>query len=219
MGEGRKVQGVLLLHGLALSPWWMRWIGRDLERIGCGPVLNWGYRRGPDLDSACRALSERLRTEFPEEAPLLDVVALSTGGLIARRLLVDGALAPGGRLVTLGTPQRGAAKAAFAVRRLGRAASWIYGANIRDLEPGSAFLDALPPPPAEQMLVIYAGTGKERGKSRLVPGDNDGTVEVSSARVAGAREVFIPHLRHWWLSFSPRVRAAIVAEFQGGRVL
>jgi hypothetical protein len=228
VGVNRKQEhelgAVLLLHGLALSPRWMILIARDLRKAGFGSILNLGYRRGPDLAQISADLGAKLPQRLPEgvlagKIPL-HCIALSMGGLIMRQLLADGALPahPGARYVTLGTPHAGARKAIWARKRIPRASRLFLGPCLTDIEPGSAFLTQLQLPPLDRTLTIYSGTGTSRGRSRVLDQDNDGTIEVSSACLPGAQQLFLPDIHHWWISFVPQVRAAAVEFLLNGKV-
>lgn len=211
-GAGRR--GVLVLHGIALLPAWNALLARDLRRAGFSPVLNWGYPpRLPSIAAAAEFVAGRLRRRFPDGIPVLHGVGHSMGGLVLRRLLADGVLPEGGRLVTLGTPHFGARKAELHADR------WyfrlLFGGAGADLRPRSEFLQSLPLRVGVEILAVAAGTGGAEGMCRAVPGDNDGVVEVESAALPGSRVLFVPGVRHGLLPWSPRVRAAAVAFLAG----
>ncbi len=202
--------GVLLLHGIGLHPLLLSLLARDLRRAGFAPVLNWRYpRRSPGIAAVAAGLAARLARHFPEGPPRLHGVGHSMGGLILRRLLADGALPPGGRLVTLGTPHRGARKAGvFGNRRLYRL---LFAGAGQDLRPGSPFLRSLPPEPPGPALAVAGVRGNGRGWSRHVPGDDDGVVGLDETLWPGARTLVVPRVLHSLLPLSPRVRRAVVA--------
>jgi hypothetical protein len=53
--------------------------------------------------------------------------------------------------------------------------------------------------------IIAGGTGDENGYSNSLPGDDDGTVTVASARLAGARDFALVRCRHTFLMDLPQV--------------
>lgn len=214
----------MLVHGLFLSPKWMWPLARDLKRAGFGPVWNLGYGRGPDLTTICAKLGaelDRKRTEHHGgrgwHGPVHGL-GLSMGGLILRRLHADGHLPPhpAAHYVTLGTPHAGAARAAWGTQALPRLSRFIYGPTLIELVPGSPFLQALPQLPLDRLTCVYSGRGHDRGRSRVVPGDDDGVVETSSARVDGAFTSYVPNIHHYWMSLRrPTRQAAVDALLEG----
>ena len=200
--------GILLLHGLRLFPLWNGLLAHDLRRDGHHPVHNWGYRRiGEGLSQVVEEVEERLCRQYPGGVPPLDLVGHSMGGLVARKLLLDGVVPPGGRLVTIGSPHYGAAKA----ERFGDL--WLFrrffGQCGQDLRPGSRFLMDLPDGAPTQSLSVVSGRGKSRGFSRFVPGDNDGVVETGSQRLRGAEVFFCRGVLHTMQPLHPRVRRVV----------
>ena len=209
---------VVLVHGLFLSPKWMWPLARDLKRAGFGPVWNLGYGRGPDLTTICARLGDELERKRAAhdggrgwQGPVHGL-GLSMGGLILRRLHADGFLPPheSAHYVTLGTPHAGAARAAWGTKAMPRLSRFVYGPTLIELVPGSPFLAGLPQLPLERLTCVYSGRGHERGRSRVVPGDDDGVVETSSARVDGAFEAYVPDVHHYWISLRRRTRRAAV---------
>ena len=213
MTTPRRDAGVLLLHGIGLYPLWNAALARDLRAAGWSPVLNWGYaRHTKGIDVVAARIAERLHRRFPDGVPRLHAIGHSMGGLVIRKLVADGVLDAESRFVFLGTPHGGAQKA----ERFGEA--WYYravfGGAGQDLRPASEFLRTLPAPPRHSLAVV-GGTGAKFGLSAAVHGDNDGTVEVESARLPGVREYFAPCLHHLMLPLSRPVRRAVCAYLAG----
>lgn len=218
MGGSEARGAVVLIHGILISPKWMWPLARDLKRAGFGPVWNLGFGRGPDLTTISRRLGEELQRAASAHDGPIHALGLSMGGLLLRRMHANGALPahPQAHYVTLGTPHAGAARAAWGVRRFPRLTRVVYGPTLRELVPGSPFLEALPQLPVQQLTSVYAGTGTDEGRSSLLPGDDDGVVETQSAHVDGAHNVLIQGVHHYVLSFRRASRAAAVQALEAG---
>ena len=220
MGEigATKGQAVVLVHGMFLSPKWMWPLARDLKRAGYGPIWNLGYGRGPNLTTICAKLGaelEELRAGHNKgkgfDGPVHGV-GMSMGGLILRRLYADGHFPDrdDSHFVTLGTPHHGAARAAWGCTARPRYARFVYGPTVFELMPDSDFITNLPQLPLDKLSCVYSGRGDDIGRTKLLPGDDDGTVETSSTCVPGSEPVFVPDVHHYWLSINPRTRKAAV---------
>ncbi len=134
-----KVTGppVLCVHGFFRNARCMWGIQRMLGRLGrpalavsMGRPFRPLERYAPALEAALRELV----AAFPGER--IDVVAHSMGGVVLRLALAEHSdlAAAVGRIVTLGSPHRGTAAVSGAA----------FSPELRQLEPGSPFLESLP---------------------------------------------------------------------------
>lgn len=208
-------RGVLILHGICLNRHWNQLLARDLRKAGFDPVLNWGYHPYVQggIASVSKRIALRLKKRFPDGVPPLHGVGHSMGGLLLRHLQASEVLPVSGRIITLGTPHQGAEKAAVFQ-------DWtffkvIFGSPGQDLRPQSSFLRQLPAAAAGEALAVIGCTDTPEGWSKLIPGDDDGVVEVDSARWEGAQECWMPGARHSFMPFYPRVRRTVVDFLQG----
>ncbi len=122
---------VVLIHGWAMTPASMAVLAARLRRSGRTVHLV-GYRSlGPDMKGKAGQIEARMRS-IARQSPTgrIDVVAHSLGGLLVRaavRYFAAGDYVE--HVVTLGTPHRGTALAAFLSRP-----------NLQPMRPGSVFL-------------------------------------------------------------------------------
>jgi hypothetical protein len=107
---GRKLEGrpILLVHGYGMSRGSMLAVGRWLIDAGCGPVYAAGYPWLSKLEEAGAGVAALVAQICAiTGAERMDIVAHSLGGLVSRSARARaGSLV--GRIVTLGTPHRGA---------------------------------------------------------------------------------------------------------------
>ena len=195
----------------------MALLARDFRRSGCR-VLNWGYpSTKAGIKEHARALAERIR-KFVEPQEETVLVGHSMGGLVARALLEAAPEIPVGRMVQIGTPNQGALKAAllgdlFLYR-------WTLGTRAgRELarRPEGTAAE-LPVPPPGTVHVVAGARGDGRGWSPLLPGDDDGTVELSSTALPGAPRETLPVL-HAFLPWHREVRRRVLAAALDGEAL
>jgi hypothetical protein len=231
MGGEPGRETVVLLHGLARGPLSMWPLERALRRRGFD-VINRGYpTRRLDLAGLTGLVRSRLAAlaPGPGRTPILHGVGHSLGGLVLLAVLQDPpppwqAL----RLVTLGSPHRGAGIAAQLV--LWRAARLFFGPVLADLAPASgARRTALARRSAPLEVGTIAGSGRPRplapavllDRRRAMLRATDGTVELRSA--LGGSWLFprtdrlIVDAGHWQLPASPAVIRATLAFLEHGR--
>lgn len=201
MSSGEKV---ILLHGLWRTRMSLRRMARALREAGFDAEL-WGYpSRRHDAAELVRQTHERMKAL--RGRPRVHFVGHSLGALLIRGALslpVEFGL---GRVVMLAPPNRGAG----VIGRLGARpwARWMLhnlGRPVRDLAPGSSFLDSLGVPPAE--IGVIAGT---RPRYDVNPSawanrwygvgeSHDGTVELGSTSLPGMRDFIALRTNHTWM--------------------
>jgi hypothetical protein len=222
---------VLLLHGLARGPLSMWPLARALRREGYDAInLAYPTRR---LDLAGLVAFVRARLAAIKPAPgrsvTLHGVGHSLGGLVLLRVLLDPPPPwQPQRLVTLGSPHRGAAIAAQL--ELWRAARRFFGPVIADLVPASeARRRALPEASRQLEIGVIAGAGRPRplapavlfDRRRALQRSTDGTVDLRSA--LGAPWLFprsdrlVVDAGHWSLPAAPAVIRATTTFLAQGR--
>lgn len=170
-GRLARPRTVLLITGVTIPAEWFDATVARLERDNFRPVV---YEPpallSGDLFENSRALArviDELRARTGEER--IDILAECTGGLIARHYLQSlGGAAHVSRLVTFISPQHGLPKA-----------PWAYGIAgwpaLRDLSPGSDFLEAVnrAPLPADVPVTSIYTCGDEYiqpYETSLIPG-------------------------------------------------
>ena len=222
---------VVLLHGLARGPLSMWPLARALRRRGYA-VINLAYpSRRHGLDELVGFVRARLAemAPAPGRSATLHGVGHSLGGVVLLAALLEPP-APwqARRLVTLGSPYRGARIAA-------RLLSWpaaqrFYGPVLADLAPASAARRRALAIRSDSLEVgVIAGAGRPRPFGPAVMFDwrqalrrtTDGTVELRSA--LGAPWLFLPRDRlvvdvaHTLLPTSRTVIRATLAFLAHGR--
>jgi triacylglycerol lipase len=209
---------VVLIHGLARGPRSMARLERALLARGY-EVWNEGYdsRTESAAEAAARLgahLVQRLRKGvWPRR---VHAVAHSLGGLVLRRIEADQPALRFTRAICLGSPQRGAVMAEALH------AAWLYRLALGtraslDLRPGAAFVRALPPRMSCELGSIVGATGTPWGRSRVVPGDDDGRVALEETELEGEVARLVLPLGHTALCTDDRVIAGVLRFLPTGR--
>ena len=165
---------------------WM-WMARRLRDWGHGPIYGVNYFSLARVDRAARRLQRFIEhVKLREDEAVVDIVAHSMGGLVARWYIerLDGAQHVE-RLVTIGTPHRGRASA-----------GWVGACRRRVIRIGRARrCSSIPGPvrPGAKYTSIWS-----KADAIVQP------PESSSIAPAGSDGVF-DDLGHLSLTLSPRV--------------
>jgi triacylglycerol esterase/lipase EstA (alpha/beta hydrolase family) len=188
----REQRTVVLVHGLVAN------------RSGFFPLQAYlrlhGHRRQLAFNYRSAGSIERLAVELKRAIDAgvgggrIDLVAHSMGGLVARAYLqLLGGARRVDRLITLGTPHHGT-----------HAATFIPSALVRQLLPGSPFLQYLNAQPAPAGVEV---TSIVAGRDLLIQ-------PVASARCPFGESLRFDHFGHLELLFRPEVFAEIAARLR-----
>ena len=144
----------------------------------------------------------------------INIVAQSLGGLLVRSYLSQDVDPRIRRFVMLGTPNRGAELA----RRLKNNGLFKFvlgdaGQQLA-LDEGKLLEDF--PIPKVEFAIIAGARGKPHGWNPLIPGDDDGTVSVTSTRLPGCADFMTVPVLHSFLMGSPTVIESCQRFFNTG---
>ncbi len=204
---------VIYLHGIGRSSRSMRPILDAMPKEGFVHVpFEYPSTRVPIEQSAgfLHSLIESLT-----DVSSISFVVHSMGGLVVRRYLQDHRDPRIHRMVMLGTPNSGAELADMLKRNM--IFRTVYGPAGQELVTDQNGTIATLPVPGFEFGIIAGGKGDDRGFNPLLPGDNDGTVTISSARLAGASDFLrIPKI-HSFLMNDDTAIAAVKCFLEHGR--
>jgi len=184
---------IILLHGYAMNRANFLLLARRLARAGLGPVRGFEYWTLGKVASAARRLAayvDDVRRQHGAER--VDIIGHSMGGVVGRYYVALGGGADRvANLITIGSPHRGTEVSAVG-----------FGRPIKELYPGSAFLERLtaaPLPPAVRVTAIWSRS------DALVSGRR-----AAGLAGAGVEELVFDDLGHLTMLASRRVTRAIV---------
>jgi pimeloyl-ACP methyl ester carboxylesterase len=202
---------VIVLHGLGRSRDSMDKLCRYLEDEGGYTVLNVSYP-STRRDIGGHALALRRIVENLDGVEQIDFVGHSMGNIIIRHYLADAMASRTAassqaararldprirRFVMLAPPNHGSRAAdALADNPLFKAATGPAGQELGvDWDELERWLAV---PPCE-FGIVAGGRGDAKGYNPLLPGDDDGTITVDTARLAGASDFLLVPVMHTFI--------------------
>ena len=213
---------VVLLHGLFRSRSSMSPLAKYLKKNGGYATFNVGYpstRQGiADHAKALAGIIENL-----EGIDRIDLVGHSMGNIVIRRYLADQTDESTGRkpdprikrIVMLGPPNHGSI-IANAMKDNGLF-TVVTGKPGQELGREWVWLETDLATPRCEFGIIAGGLDNEKGFNPALPGDDDGVVTVSSARLEGATDFALLPVLHTIMPLDRKVRVHTLRFLQTGR--
>ena len=207
---------VVLLHGLGRSEMSMLLIQSALTEAGFD-VFNIGY---PSTDLEPDELLEMVSAEInrccANRPETVHFVGHSLGGLLIRAYLGENQPANLGRVVLLGTPNKGSELAnAELPDSLQRSLLEMAGPTGRALGTGPDDFPASLPAP-NYSIGIIAGTRDTALANKWLPLPNDGLVSVESASLDGMTDFITFEVNHWEMRSDQAVARQVNAFLLNG---
>ncbi len=204
---------VIYLHGIGRSSRSMRPILNGMPVEGFVHVPFEYPSTRVSLEQSANYLHSLIQTL--SDVSKISFVVHSMGGLVVRRYLKDHNDPRLHRLVMLGTPNSGAELADMLKRNM--VYRTVYGPAGQELVTDSNGTISSLPTPSFEFGVIAGGKGDAKGFNPLLPGDDDGTVTIASARLPGAADFLrVPKL-HSFLMSDETVISAVGCFLEHGR--
>lgn len=204
---------VVLAHGLMSRPVMMKPLELALERQGY-KVINWGYpSRDKTVEEHARDLNAMVKSL--NETDTLHFVGFSLGGLIVRYYLSHDPPPRTGKAVLIAPPNHGSERADQLSRYAWFRKIWGTKSTAQLNAVNQEFFDSCGIPPTP-FGIIAGGRGDGKGYSKILPGDDDGTVSLMSAWLDGAADTVVLHHPHTLILFSSDTRRHVIAFLEKG---
>ena len=227
-------KAVVVLHGLTRSRSSMESLCRYLRQEGGYQVFNVGY------PSTCDSIAEHARSlrhviNHLDGIEEINFIGHSMGNIVVRHYLGDlarqepwkqtaNALAADRRaktrfhrFVMLAPPNQGSLLAAtFNDNAVFKE---IFGDSGRELGRDWSQLEKRLATPPFEFGIIAGGKGNQKGYNPMLPGDNDGTISVDTARLAGARDFAVLPALHSFLMSDDTVQQYVLRFLQNGHFI
>ena len=215
--DNTGAEKVVLLHGFGRSDVSMLLLNSSLTEAGYD-VYNLDY---PSIVEAPEALvqiiSEDINDCCKDSSATVHFVGHSFGGLLIRDYLGRHRPKNLGRIVLIGTPNKGSE---LADEGLGIAAQdtlleWA-GPSAQALHTGpDGYAASLPDP--EYTVGVIAGTRGNHLSDKWLPIPNDGVVSVESARLDGMTDFIDVEVTHWDMRSDPVIAELAIEFLRHGR--
>jgi triacylglycerol esterase/lipase EstA (alpha/beta hydrolase family) len=210
--DNTGAEKIVLLHGFGRSDVSMLLLNSSLTEAGYD-VYNLDYPSIAEVPEALvQIISEDINDCCKDSSATVHFVGHSFGGLLIRDYLGRHRPKNLGRVVLIGTPNKGSE---LADEGLGIAAQdtlleWA-GPSAQALHTGpDGYAASLPDP--EYTVGVIAGTRGNHLSDKWLPIPNDGVVSVESARLDGMTDFIDVEVTHWDMRRDP-VIAELVIEF------
>lgn len=205
-------KAVILVHGIIRSSKSMGKLSARLKKEGY-MVVGFDYPSTRVDIPASAAYLQKVVASL-EGIERIDFVAHSMGGLIVRQLSAQCKDKRIKRMVMLGVPNNGA-QLADKFQRIGLYKA-IFGPAGQQLVTDEAGLIKKLPVPACEFAIIAGSRGNPKGYNPLIPGDDDGTVSVASARLPGAADFMTVRSLHSFMMGNEEAIEASVRFLEKG---
>ena len=208
---------VVLLHGLGRTEMAMLFLESALTDAGFD-VHSFGYPSTEETPSTLlKMVSAHINACCVDRPETVHFVGHSFGGLLIRAYLGHWRPTNLGRVVVLGTPNKGSELADIDDgESLPNAILERAGPTAKSLSTGPEGFPASLPPPYYPVGVI-AGTRDNPMSNNWLPVPNDGMVSVESARLEGMTDFRTFPVSHWELRNDAGVAEQVIEFLLNGR--
>jgi pimeloyl-ACP methyl ester carboxylesterase len=204
---------VFLLHGLGRSKFAMWVLASRLEDAGF-LANNIGYSSiNQSPDEILADVSEQINESLPKNNQTVHFVGHSLGGLMIRAYLENTKIKTLGRVVLIGTPNKGTTLVDNY-----QDSWWMQMAGPTALALSTdkkSFPNSIGEP--YYPVGIIAGISEDKNNEDVLPGKDDGLVPLESTKINGMTDMIVLESNHWMLRYDREVAAQMIAFLKYAR--
>lgn len=204
---------VYLLHGLGRSRLAMWVLASRLEDAGF-MVHNIGYSSLTKSPQEILAdVGGQINESMPETNQTVHFVGHSLGGVIIRAYLEDTSVRNLGRVVLIGTPNKGTP-----VVDKYQDSCWMKMTGPTTLALSTdkkSFPNSIADP--YYPVGVIAGVSEDSSNEDILPGQDDGLVPLESTKVNGMTDFIVIESSHWMLRYDREVASQTIEFLQYGK--
>ena len=203
---------VYILHGLGQGKWSMKLLALRLEKAGF-IIKRIGYKSiNQTPQDLLHNVTKQINSSLPDSSYTVHFVGHSLGGLMIRTYLDSNNVANLGRVVLIGTPNRGTPlvdkyRDSWLMKLLGPMPRAL-GTNENSF-PNSIGIPYYP-------VGIIAGKMEIINNEKIIPDQDDGIVPLESTKLEQMTDIIIIKTNHAFLSKSRTVSEQTVAFLRNG---
>jgi pimeloyl-ACP methyl ester carboxylesterase len=177
-------------------------------------VSNIGYSSMSQTpDEILMDISGQINESLPADDQTVHFVGHSLGGLMIRAYLEETKIKNLGKVVLIGTPNRGTSLVdAY------HDAWWMQMMGPTALTLGTdekSFPNSLADP--YYPVGVIAGVSKDNSNEDVLPGQDDGLVPLESTKLKGMTDIVIVESNHWMLRYDRDVAMRTIAFLRHGK--
>lgn len=196
---------VVLLHGIGRSSSAMAKMEKDLTRRGY-TVLNVNYdSRTYDIATLAERMHADIEKFNADKTRKIHFAGHSMGALVIRAYLARHKPDNMGRLVAIGSPDKGSEVADFLARF--KLYHYFYGPAGGQLTTTASLSDIIGKPDYETGVIAGDRT-IDPLSSLIIPGNDDGKVSINSTHIDGQKDHVVLHANHATMPMN----AAVIIE-------
>ena len=198
--DNNKKEYVVVLHGLFVNSFYMHSLARVLAEDGY-EVINISYPSTKHtLEDLSKFVEQEIKKHVTHEERKVNFVGYSLGGVVLRTVLKNYHPQNMGRVVHIGTPNKGSEVAdRYKDNKL---FLWMFGPVIKQVVTNQEHVKHLFGPVDYELGIIASKKSYNRLFSKLFKNDHDGIVSVESAILEGAKESYIVDATHEFMPFN-----------------
>ncbi len=209
-----KSEYVVILHGIFVNAYYMHSLASYLANKGY-EVINISYPSTKyNLEEIANFVEKEIKKYVTEHDRTVNFIGYSLGGVVLRVLFNQYRPQCMGRVVQIGTPNKGSEVADH--YKNSKFFGWLLGPIIKELVTDQEHVKHLFAPVDYQLGIIASKKSRNNLFRKLFDGEHDGLVSVSSALLEGSKDNCVVDATHEFMPFNRTIIEQTAAFIEDG---